>query len=622
MTFYEHQDRARRRTGTLLLLFVVAVGIIVTAINGVLFALGLGQDNLPHTWHSWLSSPYALWTSSAVLAVIGSGSAITSLRLAGGGKALAAMIGARRLDGRAADAGERQLRNVVEEMSIASGTPMPALYVLDGESAINAFVAGTRPTETVMVVTRGALETFSRDELQGVVAHEYSHILHQDMRLNMRLMGMLAGILLISRAGRGLLRAGSNSSEKSGGQAALLGLALLVIGYLGVLLGQIIQAAVSRQREFLADASAVQFTRNPDGIANALYRLSGGAGSRLHSAHAGDLAHFCFGESVRPALAGLFATHPPLAARIAAVAPNFVPGRMRGPLLADTASNAGNASPVAQPKVVLPANVASAVGQFAPGDTALALHAALPPLLADAARGEAPIALCYALLLAATPQSDHREALAAISEHDGEASAAHVRNLLPAFAGLSVNARLPLLNLALPGVQALAAAERARLCRTVAAIIAVDGQLSFFEFTVQRILEDHLADAAARAVKVRHFKFSAVAAPLRCVLAALAWAGSAAPAEAEAAFARAWRPFSLGAAELPPRAEVTARELGTALMELAALSPLLKKNVISACADCVLEDGRLMAAEAELLQACALSLDCPLPPLPTALAPS
>lgn len=231
MNFYEHQDRARRRTGLLVALFLLAVAIIVLAVNAVGLLAASSSQDAAQNWQAWLASPYGWWTTGSVLGLIGAGTGYTSLRLAGGGKALAKMVGARPLRA-ASDDKDRQLRNVVEEMSIAAGTPQPTLYVLDNETAINAFVAGTRPTQTMMIVTRGALDAFTRDELQGVVAHEYSHIFHEDMHVNMRLMGMLAGILLISRMGRGLMRVGGNSGEKRGGQAALLGFALFAIGEL------------------------------------------------------------------------------------------------------------------------------------------------------------------------------------------------------------------------------------------------------------------------------------------------------------------------------------------------------------------------------------------------------
>ncbi len=622
MNFYEHQDRARRRTGFLVVLFLLAVAIIVFAVNAVVLLAASTGEAAPQTWQGWFASSYGWWTTGSVLGLIGAGTGYTSLRLAGGGKALAQMVGARPLHA-ANDVQERQLRNVVEEMSIASGTPQPALYVLDNETDINAFVAGTRPTQTVMVVTRGALDAFTRDELQGVVAHEYSHIFHQDMRVNMRLMGMLAGILLISRLGRGLMRAGSNSGEKSGGQAALMGFALFVIGYLGVLLGSLIQAAVSRQREYLADASAVQYTRNANDIVGALYRIGHGGGSRLRSAHAGDLGHFCFSEATRPNIASWFATHPPLAARIEAIAPGFVP-----PAPGVTAATQERPLPAGSDKKfapsamamtgLAPAMVAASAGTLAARELATATHADLPLPLLEAARGSAPVACVYALLISAEPPAARSAALAVIAAHGGDALVAQVQSLLPIGTDMPVAARLPLLNVALPALQNLGAEVRLRMRHTIAALVAADGELSLFEFAAARILDDHLGDDAGRAVQVRHFRFAPVAAPLRQLLAILAWAGARDAALAQAAFARAYLPFSLGPAQLPARDTLVASSLVPALIELAGLSPLLKKNVITACADCVIEDGRVMAAEAELLQAIALSLDCPLPPLPAA----
>ena len=623
MNFYQHQDRARRKTALLVLYFVLAVAVIAAAINGVVFVAMRFNAPTPTTWQAWLATPYWRWTSVALLAVIGAGSGYTSLRLAGGGVALANMIGARRLSAASDDERARQLRNVVEEMSIASGTPPPALYVLDDEPAINAFVAGTRPTATVMVVTRGALDTFTRDELQGVVAHEFSHIFHQDMRINMRLMGILAGILLISRIGRTMMRAGSNSREKSAWQAALIGFALFVIGYLGVVLGSIIQAAVSRQREYLADASAVQFTRNPLGIAGALYRIfQHRGGSRLRSPHAGDLAQFCIGESVRPAFAGLLATHPPLAKRIAAIAPGFVP-RAEVAVAPDSAAPplAMSAPPRAPFVTLVPREIAlsvGTVGRASQASYARDLHGALPAELRAAAAGGAPAPLVYAVLLAAAPAVARDAAMHAVTVNAGQGTARSAADLLSALEPLTPSARLSVFNLALPELQTLDSAARVRVRDTVAAVIAADKRVSVLEFALQWILDDHLAKHAARAVAVRHFKFSAVADALRTVLAVLAWAGSGERASAEAAYRRAFTPFGLGPVDLPPREGLSLSALAPALAQLAALSPLLKKNVIGACADSVIHDGLVTGTEAALLQAIALSLDCPLPPLPAA----
>ena len=318
MTFFEHQRRARRKTGLLIFYFLLAVTLIVAAINIAAYWLAKLSGEIEVNAAGWMAEPYWRWITLGVLAVILFGSLRTFWQTRGGGRALAEWVGARRVDSASPTETEQRLIHVVEEMAIASGTPVPMLYVMDDEPAINAFVAGFKPTESVLVVTQGALEILSRDELQGVVGHEYSHILNGDTRINLRLLGILGGILAIGQLGRALLRSGSGRSRSRGRSdsgVAAIGVALFAIGYVGLFFGRLIQAAISRQREFLADASSVQFTRNPAGIAGALWRIGeAGAGSRLRSAHADDLGHFCFGQAVKLYLSSWLATpvsYPP-----------------------------------------------------------------------------------------------------------------------------------------------------------------------------------------------------------------------------------------------------------------------------------------------------------------------
>src|SRR6185295_10385386 len=227
---------------------------------------------------------------------------------------------------------ERRLVNVVEEMAIASGVRVPTVYVMDGERGINAFAAGWDASGAVVVATRGTLETLNRDELQGVVGHEFSHILNGDMRLNIRMLGVLAGIVFIGSIGEFVMRSTRESRDsKAAGGVFLVGLALFIIGYVGLFFARVIKAAVSRQREFLADAASVQFTRNPDGIAGALDQIRGASSGALISARcAEDMSHMFFGQSVRMRLGGLLATHPSLDERIARINPGFQPAAYRG----------------------------------------------------------------------------------------------------------------------------------------------------------------------------------------------------------------------------------------------------------------------------------------------------
>ncbi len=347
MDFFEAQVRARRRTARLVVLFVcaiaglVAVGYFSTVAIwrevGSSVSDGSAYNGRVEADHSWWEPQLLAGIAIGTCAVIGLASFFKWAQLRSGGRVVAEMVGGRRINTATTDARERQLLNVVEEMSLASGVPVPGVYVLDKEVAINAFAAGHTADDAVVAVTRGTLDQLTRDELQGVVAHEFSHILNGDMRFNLRMTTVIFGILVIGLIGRTVLlslrhvRVRSSGNSKGGGGGVVLalvviGLLLLVLGYVGYFFGRLIQAAISRQREFLADASAVQFTRNPGGIVSALRRIGGyAAGSRLESARSAQIEHFFFAQGFRSSLAGLWNTHPPLRERIQAIDPTFKP---------------------------------------------------------------------------------------------------------------------------------------------------------------------------------------------------------------------------------------------------------------------------------------------------------
>src|SRR5512145_559045 len=328
MDFFEHQEVARRSTRRLVVLFALAVVCVVVAVNlvgaALYFAFLLPADR---AWSiAALPNGFFLTNTLVVLGLIGGGTAVEMDARASGGDAVARMVGARPVDPSTRDLLDRRLLNVVEEMAIASGVPVPRVFVMDDQSSINAFAAGHSINDAVIAVTRGTLTRLTRDELQGVVGHEFSHVLNGDMRLNMRLIGVLFGLTMVAMAGRFLLEIagrGRGGSDRGGGIAvvALAGVTLWVLGYIGVFFGRLIKAAVSRQREFLADASAVQFTRNPDGIGGALRKIGGlgaaeGLGTRIDHPQAEALSHLFLGAA-RPAfVSGLFATHPPIEERV------------------------------------------------------------------------------------------------------------------------------------------------------------------------------------------------------------------------------------------------------------------------------------------------------------------
>ena len=329
MDFFERQDQARRNTKLLVVYFVIGVAMLILAVYAAWWGSLPASPRSQHHGYSE-QAQLVLWNPQlflvaavGTLAVIGLGSGFKTLELAQGGSTVATMLGGRLVNPATTDPDERKLRNVVEEMAIAAGIPVPQVYVLPEERGINAFAAGHSTSDAVVAVTAGAMKLLTRDELQGVIGHEFSHILNGDMRLNLRLMGIIFGILCLAVIGRVLLYTRSRSS-KDKNPLPLLGLVLMVIGWVGVLFGRLIQAAVSRQREFLADASSVQFTRNPAGLAGALKKIGGlSYGSKLEAAHAEEASHMFFGNGMGESFFHLMDTHPPLAERIRAIDPSF-----------------------------------------------------------------------------------------------------------------------------------------------------------------------------------------------------------------------------------------------------------------------------------------------------------
>ncbi len=455
MDFFEAQARAKKRTGRLVALFVVAV--IGTVVGGyfasIFFLANLDRYNSTRHFRNvevQISPPIQLWQPRVFLAVtvgtlvvVGIASLIKWREFSAGGSAVAESVGGRPVDPHTSVLSERKLLNVVEEMAIASGITMPAVYVLDNEPAINAFAAGLTTSDAVVTVTRGALDKLTRDELQGVIGHEFSHILNGDMKLNLELSALLFGILVIGLAGRGILwamtrgRIRSSDSKGSGGAVILIGiigLVLLILGYVGYFFGKLIQAAVSRQREFLADASSVQFTRNPDGLTGALKKIGGFAiGSSLASNKSSAIGHFFFAQAFESNFGGLWATHPPLNQRIRAIDPQFDGKMFDPPEVVDvsqaTFAKAGFAPGALEHSTVklhtdpepTPVSLVATIGTLAPANIAHAstLLASVPLRLNIATRSptEASV-LLYGLLLDADELVRERQRSLVASKRD------------------------------------------------------------------------------------------------------------------------------------------------------------------------------------------------------------
>lgn len=645
--FFEHQRDARRRTGWLIALLALAI-ILITALVYVAVAVSLhffgplepeGAGRAPLVWRPQL----LVIVAPASLALIVGASLARLVSLRAGGRAVAESLGGRLINPDTTDPDERRVLNVVEEMAIASGTPVPPVYILPGEVGINAFAAGYRPEDAVVGVTRGSVQLLTRDELQGVIAHEFSHVLNGDMRLNLRLVGVLFGVQVIAIIGQTILRSigrgyrGSSRSSKGGGGAIVfilaLALALFVIGYVGLFIASLIKAAVSRQREFLADAAAVQFTRNPPGIAGALKKIGGSVrGSRLVAAQAEEFSHMYFSGGVRHALAALTSTHPPLASRIRRIEPqwdgSFVktpsPREMQQSDRAQAEPEEQSARPAFTPEAIAALAIARAAVDDAGSPTpqhvehTRSLLRAIPPPLSAASRDphDARAVVC-ALLIDRDERVAHRQ-LEGLSRAAGASFVDLVRALAGDAARLDDRARIPLLDLCVASLRRLAPAQAAQFQRDVRALIAADDRISLFEWMLLRLLRRHLEPAFkphARAHSSFH-SLKPLAPQLALVLGALARAGHPDDAAARRAVEVGARAAGLpDLVERLPREHATLEQLDHALSDLERLSPPNKRRAILACAACIAADRAVTVREGELLRAVADSLAVPMPPI-------
>jgi Zn-dependent protease with chaperone function len=659
MNFFERQDQARRNTRRLVLLFAAAVVAIVVAVYLAAFlAFGYVEvksgEGVPAPWNGTL----LLWVALGTLGMISAGSLYKTVALSGGGSRVASLLGGREVDPHTTDAAERRLLNIVEEMAIASGMPVPTVYVLGSEDAINAFAAGFNPGDAVVAVTRGALDRLDRDELQGVIAHEFSHIAWGDMRLNLRLMGLLHGILLLGLTGEMILRfgprgGGGGGRKKGGGGAILLfGLALLVIGYVGVFFGRMIKSGISRQREFLADAAAVQFTRNPQGLAGALAKIaSTPRTSVLETSRAEEASHLFFANGLKSRAAGWLSTHPPLLERIRRIDPEaaarleaedleapaetayaspedeLTPALAGPPGAPPSPPAAAEAATSAPPAPLDPAAWTESLG--APTAEHLAYTSALlkglSPALDEAARHPASArALIYALLLDRDPELRQRQleelgGSLAKEATAGEEILGRTRELAPQVDATPAEARLPLVDLALPALRRLSEDGFAAFRRQTHRLAEADGEVSLFELALEQALLRHLDHhfRPAEAGKARYRSLIPLGRPTSILLSALAHTGYREPQDVTLAFeAAAAELRGTGARlELLAAGETGFDALGDALSDLAAVSPPLKQRLLTAAAAGVLYDKRVTVEEGELLRAVADALGVPAPPL-------
>lgn len=640
MDFFEHQEQARKRTGQLVLFFVAAlVTLILITFFLVASALMLleGAEFSGLEAHTQALTSYYSWEMLAFIALgIGLIALLASLfkmaQLKGGGRVVAESLGGRLVLSNSDHGQERRLLNIVEEMAIASGMPVPSVYLLE-EQGINAFAAGWSPADAVIGVTRGCMELLDRHELQGVIAHEFSHILNGDMRLNIRLIGVLHGILVIGILGRQMLRSLSRSGYRGRGgknNGALpfyaVGAGLMLVGYAGTFFGSLIKAAVSRQREYLADAAAVQFTRNPEGIANALKKIGGVTqASYLEQSNVSEFSHLFFGQAYQPFLGALMATHPPLPERIRRIDP-YWDGRYPiqvAPVPAEDVSDSQTHRAAGVTAGVVGAlsqadQLVAATGQIDPDqlEQSRTRKAQLPDTLLQATQDPlAAVALAYSLLV----DSNAEVAVSQwqmLRQNESEPVHAMARSFATAY-GADPQMRFILLELSLPALRQLSPQQWLRVKTNLSALIKADQQVTLFEWSLYRILIHALEPRFQEQMLGGSVKsYRALGKAIGLVFSAVAEAGADSEVQAKAAFTAACQSLGLSARlhYIPP-ANYQLRDLSRALSALNHLRPLLKPGLLKALCCCVTQDNQIKPLEVQLVRAISDALDCPMPPL-------
>jgi Zn-dependent protease with chaperone function len=646
MNFFAQQQRARSHTKRMLILFVLAVICIVGAIDLVLLiAFGAAGDRHHAARLSTTAAPAVMfWTSICVLAVISLSSLYKISSLRSGGGAVAKQLGATQVEPASPDFAHKRLRNVVEEMAIASGVPVPEIYILEDEQAINAFAAGFTPADAAVTVTRGAMDKLTRDELQGVIAHEFSHVLNGDMRLNIRLMGVLFGILVIGIVGRKLVENTGRSRDSNG--IVAFGIAILVIGYIGVFFGRLIKASISRQREYLADASAVQFTRQPLGIGGALKKIGALAeGSKLNTSDKEEVAHMLFGDGV--GYSAFFATHPPLDKRIKAIDPQFDPNELAviaaawsepvsvgdeesaevsisgfAPAMRTTIARAPTqttALPQATTQLKLDAAQITQRGAVLTQDdiaNAGAIRTSIPEGLRAAAHAPASaMQLIYALTLDADAQRRDQQ-LGIIEKYFDAATRTATDQLSGDLSQLHPLQRLPLAQLAFPSLRRLPRPQLQTFLIVLNQLPRADGEAAIEDYCLSKLIGVQVIDALdpSKAQPNGSLKLPACAAELADVFTVIAEYGSENDADAH-------RAYLLGMNEvlpdtIPPYEERKewSLALDRALPKLDQLSPAGKELLVRGLTKAISADGVVTVVEAELLRTICAGLHCPLPP--------
>ncbi|MFO8053002.1 MAG: M48 family metallopeptidase [Candidatus Omnitrophota bacterium] len=628
MDFFQNQENAQRKTTLLVFYYVLAVALIILGLYAAIIII-INLNTKPEVrldyWNPTLFSSVA----GITLFIVFLGTLYKVRQLSSGGKSVAKLLGGTPIEPQTKDLKQRMLLNVVEEMSIASGVQVPRTYLLKQEEGINAFAAGFSPDDAVIGVTQGCLHKFSRDELQGVIAHEFSHILHGDMRINIKLMGVLHGILVIAFIGFTILRStvysrGTRRSSGKGGNPLpiiLFSLAMIIIGYIGVFFGNLIKSAVSRQREYLADASAVQFTRNPAGIAGALKKIAGiKKSSQIKNSHAQEANHLFFSSNLSGFMANLLSTHPPIAERIKRVEPSFNQEIKASRTKYSSASPLSGFAGKTEKIAVNSQDVVSSVGTTQLEDINYAAQALrdIPDSLLDAAHSLTQAeSIVYSLLFSKDSQIKEQQIQLLKKRATPEVYEA-TNNIYPEVEKLPVQYRLPLLDLTISTLKKVSPNSYQLFKDNLEAIINADGKVSLFEYIVKTIILSHLRPAFEKPSppQVIYHNLKKLKSECSLLLSYLAHYGIDDQTKKAEAFSQAVKKIKIiNSADFLSTEKCLLKDFDQVLDRLGKTTFSLKRKLIDACVTCVIADGEITTKQAELIRVTADAIGCPIPPL-------
>ncbi len=641
MNFFEAQDKARKKTTRLILLLFLAVVVLLVFANFVAFLISyfflsdregttvINADYSLSVLQNYYPWELLLAISTFVFLLIITGSMIKMINLSDGGDTVARMLGGRLIQGGTADLKQRRLLNVVEEMAIAAGMTVPRVYLLD-DSSINAFAAGRSPANAVIGVTRGTLNRLNRDELQAVIAHEFSHILNGDMLLNLRITGLVHGIVLLGSSGYYML---SGEKQPGGGRVSpgpliyVIGMIFLVAGYVGTILGQWIKAAIGRQREYLADASAVQFTRNKDGILGALKKIGGlNTGSFIESPAAPEYSHAYFADGISSAWQSLNATHPPLPERIRKIEPNwdgvYVDTESNQPASSDlqesTASELGAEIAITSAILTSAEQAISQIGAIREENVEYArqLIHQIPESLRNAAQNSYTArAVVYVLLIREQP--DKTEAWKSLLKHADKRMADLSMELFDASDNLGARYKLPLLELCINALRELSTNQYIEFERSINQIIMLDNKVELNEWVIQRLVLQPLEEYfnLRTLAKARYSSLGAVKNSAEILLSLIAYVKHKDDNSAKQVFDQAIQKTRVRGLNFIPRESFSLVRFNQSLDELMQLRPLVKPQILKACFEIILVGGKATVREIELVRTISACLDIPMPPM-------